>query len=72
MLQLREQQPITFLDSYPVPRVLVVGREPCGMCGFCDFSCSDFLEGVDPFAISVEGVHEMHGDGFAGCFLSED
>jgi hypothetical protein len=31
------------------------------MCGFCNFSRNDFLEGVDAFARGVEGIHEMHG-----------
>lgn len=30
------------------------------MCRLRDFSCRDFLESVDPLAIGIKGVHEMH------------
>lgn len=30
------------------------------MCGLGDFAFLDFLERVDPLAVNIERVHEMH------------
>lgn len=64
---LGQKQTVALLDGDAMPRVLVVWREPGGVCALADLAIDDFFERVDALArvLRVGDVHEMHA-----CVLS--
>ena len=59
---LRQQQPEAPLHRDPLPRPLVVGREPRWVRRLGHLPARHLLERVDALPAGVEGVHEMHGE----------
>ena len=59
---LRQKQSISLLNRHPVPRVLVVRREPSRMRALAHFAVDDFFQRVDALRGVgwVGDVHEMH------------
>jgi hypothetical protein len=57
---LRHQKPKASLHNHPLPRELVIGREPGRMGRLGHLVVDDLLERVDAAAVLVERVHEMH------------
>lgn len=60
---LRQKQSISLLQRNPMSGVLVIWREARRVCRLGDLARDDLLEGIDPLAGAVDGVHEMHGCG---------
>jgi hypothetical protein len=57
-----QKQAIALLDGDPVPRVLVIGREPRWVGRLGDFAVNDLFERVDALGrvLRVGDKHKMH------------
>jgi len=61
VLLLHHEQTVALLERNPVPRVLVIRREPRWVRRLGDLAINDLLQRVLALAIRSEGVHKMHG-----------